>query len=467
MPTKPSDLLILEAGQTPPPGTIAPPRQPKWSDTLKFIANPDRFCAENLQKHGPIFKTSVFGTTTIFLGSSNAIQMAFNGDFKYTDIALPDTTMDMFGEYSLVQRPDLHRSRKSALSPGLTGSILEHYTPQIDRGILEGLQHWRSPSKIALYPAVEKISFEILTRLLLGVKLDEADPSSFDGLPIASQAELKKLYQTYFNGFFGLSKWKSPLTAYGRGLKARTELINFMTAVIRKRRESSELDPKADFLSMMLASQQENPEGIFSDALMENQCLLQLWASHYNISSLVAALMYQVGQHPEILEQLRQEQAQLLGKDAQTLQLSPECLKQMVFLEATIKETLRTLPPSSNFSRKLTKSVVLDNVLYEKGWVLIPEPRIAHIMQEYFAQPEKFEPQRFLPERGEGKLYQFIPFGGGAHACLGAQMAILVTKMFASHLLRLFDWQVTGKAEFVQFPLKKIKDNYLIRIIDN
>jgi cytochrome P450 len=208
MPTTKRDLLILDPNQTPPAGTIAPPRKPKWSDTFSFIANPDRFCAENLQKHGPIFKTSVFGTTTIFLGSANAIQMAFNGDFKYTDIALPDTTMDMFGEYSLVQRPDLHRSRKSALSPGLTGSILEHYTPQINQVIIAGLKHWHTTSniasKLALYPAVEKICFEILTPLLLGVKLDESDPSSFAGLPITSQAELKKLYQTYFNGFFWL-----------------------------------------------------------------------------------------------------------------------------------------------------------------------------------------------------------------------------------------------------------------------
>ncbi len=429
------------------------------------MANPDRFCSENLQQYGPIFKTNVFGTTTIFLGSSKAIQMAFNGDFKYTEIALPDTTMDMFGEHSLIQRPDLHRSRKSALSPGLTGTILDSYTPQINQVIINGLKNWATPSKIALYPAVEKICFNILTPLLLGVSLNDSDSATFEGLPIASQAQLKKLYQTYFNGFFGLSKWKSPLTAYGRGLKARAALIDFMGAVIRKRKTSGQIDPKADFLSMMLASQQENPEGIFSDTLIENQCLLQLWGSHYEISALIPSLIYQIGQHPDIMQKLRQEQAKLLGENSQNIQLSPDSLKQMVFLEATIKETLRILPPTSNFSRKLTKSVVLDNVLYEKGWVLIPEPRVAHIMPEYFPQPDKFASERFLPERGEGKLYQFIPFGGGVHACLGAQLAILVTKIFASHLLRLFDWQITGKAEFVQFPIRNIKDNYQIDIV--
>jgi len=43
-------------------------------------------------------------------------------------------------------------------------------------------------------------------------------------------------------------------------------------------------------------------------------------------------------------------------------------------------------------------------------------------------------------------------------------MAMLVTKVFASHVLCRFDWTLTGEAKFVQFPLKKIKDNYQIDI---
>ncbi|MDR9898347.1 cytochrome P450 [Aetokthonos hydrillicola Thurmond2011] len=162
----------------------------------------------------------------------------------------------------------------------------------------------------------------------------------------------------------------------------------------------------------------------------------------------------------QVLHRLIEEQSKVVG----TQMLSTENLKQMVFLEATIKETLRTLPPSSTANRRLTKSVVLDNVLYEKGCVLIAEPRIAHIIPEYFHEPEVFAPERFLPERNEGKMYKFIPFGGGVHACLGAQMAMVVTKVFASHVLRMFDWKLTGEAKFVQFPLKKIKDDYQIDI---
>jgi cytochrome P450 len=137
----------------------------------------------------------------------------------------------------------------------------------------------------------------------------------------------------------------------------------------------------------------------------------------------------------------------------------------MTFLEATIKETLRTLPPSSTATRRLTKSVVLDGVLYEKGWGLVAEPRLAHIMDDHFVQPNRFDPDRFLPERGEGRMYEFIPFGGGVHACLGAQLAMMMTKVFAIQLLQQFDWKPQGEAKFVQFPLKKIRDDYRVQFI--
>ena len=459
-----NEVLVLEEGLAPPHGTITPPRKPKWLDTFNYIASPDKFCRKNLEKYGPIFNTSVFGGTTIFVGSARAIQMAFNGDNRYTEIGLPATTMNMFGEYSLFQRPDLHRQRKNALSPGLTGRTLDGYVPHVNEVIMRGIQNWATPGKMALYPAVEKICFDVLTPLLLGVNLDEFLPVTFNKLTVSSKAELKALYKIYFDGFYGLSQWKSRFTAYGRGLNARTALLDFMRAVVKKRRKEGTINPTSDFLSMMLVSQQENPDGIFSDALIENQCLLQLWASHYEISGLVSSLIYQIERHPLLVQQLRSEQATVMGRERNVSMFSHEHLKQMVFLEATIKETLRTLPPSSTANRRLTKSVVLDGVLYEKGCVLIAEPRIAHIMAEHFDKPEVFAPERFSPERGEGKMYEFIPFGGGVHACLGAQLAMMVTKVFASHVLSMFDWKLTGEAKFVQFPLKKIKDNYQIDI---
>lgn len=238
-----------------------------------------------------------------------------------------------------------------------------------------------------------------------------------------------------------------------------------MGSVIQQRRAQGEvINSQADFLSMMLAGQEENPTGVFQDIFIKNQCLLQLWASHYEICGLVSSLIYQIGRHPEVKKRLVQEQIEVMGEQTSDKMITSQQLKAMVFLEATIKETLRTLSPSSTVNRRLTKSVVLDGVLYQKGWVLIAEQRIAHILPEHFKQPDVFDPERFLSPRNEGKMYEFIAFGGGVHACLGAQLAMLITKVFACYLLQLLNWEVTQAASFVQFPLKRLKSNYQIPI---
>lgn len=458
-----SDVIVLEDGQAPPLGITLPPRTPKWQDTLAYIANPEQFCRSNREQYGMIFQTGVFGGTTVFVGASRPIQMVFNGDSTYTEIGLPPTTMAMFGEYSLFQRPDLHAQRKSALRPAFTGSMLKGYLPHIDRVIAQQLQRWEAATPIRLVPTVECVCFDVLAPLLLGISLD--DPSTFVGLPISSKAQLKQLYKTFFDGFYGLLKWKSPLTTFGRGWQARSRLIQFMQAVVQRRwANPAPIDPTADFLSMMMSSQQSNPASVFTDTLIENQCLLQLWASHYEVMGLVASWIYQMGRYPELLKRLRLEQGAILGGENSPV-FSLEQLKSMVLLEATIKETLRTLPPSSTATRRLTKSVIVDGMLYKKGWGLIAEPRLAHANSDYFADPDRFDPDRFLPDRGEGRPYEFIPFGGGVHACLGAQLAMLMMKVFAVHLLHQFNWKLLGDATFVQFPLRKIKDNYQIQFM--
>ena len=202
---------------------------------------------------------------------------------------------------------------------------------------------------------------------------------------------------------------------------------------------------------MMLAERQANPDTIFIDELMRTQCLLQLWGSHYEVTALVSSWIYHIGKYPRVREKIRQELQLVLGHEDNNKQITMTQLKSLKYLEASIKETLRISPPSSTANRRLTKSVVLDGYLFKKGWTVIAEPRIAHIMEEHYQQPERFEPERFLSPRNEGKKSEFIPFGGGVHQCLGAQLAMTIMKIFASNLVQRFDWELQGTPTFTQF----------------
>jgi cytochrome P450 len=461
MQSSPLEIQVLEKGQSVPTGVKEPPRNAKITDTFTYISNPDRFCRENLAKYGSIFKTSVFGGTTVFVGSRIANEMIFNGDNKYSEIALPPTTMEMFGEHSLFQKPELHSKRKSALSPAFTGKMLEGYLPHIQTEIINHLHQWSTQEKIHLTPTVEKLSFDILVPLLLGFDPNQ-ETSSWAVLPIKSKEELKNLYQQFFDGFYGLIKWKSKLTAFGRGYSAREKLREFMGVIIEQTKKQT-IEPTANFISMMLADQENNPDTIFIDELMRTQCLLQLWGSHYEVTALLGSWIYHIGKHPQVIENIRQELEQVLSNECKDKQITMNQLKSMKYLEATIKETLRISPPSSTANRRLAKSVVVDGYLFQKGWTVIAEPRITHFIENYYHNPDSFEPERFLDNCNEGKKYEFIPFGGGVHQCLGAQLAMTIMKVFAITFVQKFNWELQGKPSLTQFPLKMIKNDYQIK----
>jgi cytochrome P450 len=76
--------------------------------------------------------------------------------------------------------------------------------------------------------------------------------------------------------------------------------------------------------------------------------------------------------------------------------------------------------------------------------------------------PERFEPERFSSERSEHRRHacNFIPFGGGAHKCIGMHFARLQAQLFVSQLLHCYDFATPARyrPRFQYFPLPRIRD---------
>jgi cytochrome P450 len=55
--------------------------------------------------------------------------------------------------------------------------------------------------------------------------------------------------------------------------------------------------------------------------------------------------------------------------------------------------------------------------------------------------PERFDPDRYAPERAEDHRHRhaWLPFGAGAHRCIGADLALQQAKVFCHQLFRRFD----------------------------
>lgn len=177
-------------------------------------------------------------------------------------------------------------------------------------------------------------------------------------------------------------------------------------------------------------------------------------------------------EHQHIQEKVLEEQKAVFGDDIQR-PVTRDDLPQMLYLEQVIKETLRLYSPLSFHYRQTMDNVDLGNgCVLPAGIPVIVTAYLTHRNPDYFPDPERFDPDRFLPENSVGRHpYAYIPFGLGRRLCVGHNYAMMETKTILSTVLRKYracavEGGIRALEKSVQFGLiQKPADGFRISMV--
>jgi sterol 14-demethylase len=150
-------------------------------------------------------------------------------------------------------------------------------------------------------------------------------------------------------------------------------------------------------------------------------------------------------QHPHHVAPILAEQASVLGSEGITL----AALKQVVRLERCIKEAERLHPPLVMLMRKVLENFEFRGHVVPAGDLAMVSPAISHAIPQIFADPSRYDPDRFAPPREEDRRtpYGLIGFGGGKHRCLGLAFAYQQVKVIWSILLRRYTFELIDREQ--------------------
>lgn len=396
------------------------------------------------------FLTNVLFRDTVWFTGPKYLKWLFAGDNKYLQAHLPKPWQVLFGKHSLLLlHGESHRKARKILNQAFETKALMGYTPIIYKVFRKRFEKWVGLKDVDVFMEVKHLAFEITAILLLGESFGEKTD------------ELVKLFLIWMDGFGGFIPYDLPFLSFGKGMRARERILEHIENAVTKPKEGFETEYRS-MLEIILNAEGEDGKKLSMDQV-KDQILLQLFAGHDTTSSAMCSLIYLLQKYPEVLDKIREEIKQVFPDPDEPWTFDK--LKEMKYVDATIKEILRTIPTAGFVGRTIiTDSASVGDYELPKGMsIMLSTCSILHDPQ-YYPEPEKFEPERFLEPRTEDKPKTgpttYYPFGGGTRLCLGMELAKLELRMMAMMLANDYSWKVTDKVvKMHMFPFPRPEPN--------
>jgi cytochrome P450 len=411
---------------TPPPGRALShiPGDDGWpiiGSTLEALADPKGFYETRAAKYGLVWRANILGETGVQMLGPEANELVLldqqrlfssqHGWGRFIDRVFPRGLMMM--DY------DEHRLNRRALSVAFKAGPMRAYLTALNAGIAARVAQWRAaPGEMRFYPAMKQLTLDLAATSFLGASIGpetDAINAALVAMVAATVAPIR-------------TPW--PGTQMRRGIAGRTHMVAWFSQQVPIRRERG----GSDLFSELCRARTEDGALLSTQAVVDHMSFFMM-AAHDTLTSSLTTFVWMLAANPEWQQRLRSEVAGLGLSHGEPLPF--ESLEAMPLTEMAFKETLRIVPPAPALPRRALRDFTFAGYHVPAGASVGINPMFTHHMPAIWPDPDRFDPRRFTDAAQAARhRYAFVPFGGGAHMCLGLNFAYMQAKCFARHLLQ-------------------------------
>lgn len=388
---------------------------------------------------GPVSKFGLAGFKGVLLCGPDLYQQVYLDKEKNFSAEMGYAgSLGRFYKGALLLRDhEEHRFQRRMMQTAFKNDAMRGYIATMAPMLREAVESWDGQQDFHFFPAIKQALLDVAATIFVGLEKDDVRAE-----------KLNTAFTDVANGLMGIITREIPGTAYAKGKKGERYLHEFFGALIEDRRKNDGIDTFSYF------AKEKNEDGeYFSDEDIVSHMSFLLFAAHDTTTSALSHLLFHLGQNPEWQEKLREE-ARSIGKEY----LEYEDLDSMPLSDAAVREALRLHPSVMMMQRRTINDCEIGGYHIPANTILFIAPQYVHRMGEYWDQPEKFDPGRWLEPRNEHKRhsFSFVGFGGGAHKCIGMHFALMQTKNFLHQFLTRYEFGLaenfSSKMQTVPLP---------------
>jgi cytochrome P450 len=420
--------------------------------TFQVLADPKGHIEANAAKYGPIYRTHVFGETNVVLLGPEANELVMFDQAKLfsSTHGWNHVLGRLFPRGLMLLDFDEHRLHRKALSVAFKSGPMKSYLGDLDRGIAARVAQWKArPGEMQLYPAMKQLTLDLAATSFLGADIGpEVDDinRAFVEMVAAAVAPIRR---------------PVPGTQMARGVAGRQRIVAYFRQQIPLRRGNLGGD---DLFSQLCRATHEDGALLSDQDIIDHMSFLMM-AAHDTLTSSLTSFICELAANPEWQDKLRAEVLALgLATDAPS---SFDDLEKMPLTDMAFKEALRIRPPVPSMPRRAMRDFTFKGYSVPAGTAVGVNPLYTHHMKEIWPEPQRFDPLRFTEDAQRNRhRFAFVPFGGGAHMCLGLHFAYMQAKCFARHFLQNIDVSMDPgyRPDWQMWPIPKPRDGLRVRM---
>lgn len=245
---------------------------------------------------------------------------------------------------------------------------------------------------------------------------------------------------------FLLPWFPSPARRATKG--STTELFTLLYTYVENRRH---VEPKGEGIDILIADGESNQIIV--------ECMMGIFSASIIATSTVASwMLVHLAIHQDWKEKCRAEIQDVLSRhldDSSSSTTLYEKLRAIPFsawekefptLDACIRESQRIVLASARVRRNIGQEFNICGQIVKRGDFVAYAAGDTHLNPEYFPEPEKYDPGRWLrPDPVPAAAYTFVAWGAGRHPCTGTRLAKLELKLILATFLMRYEYDLVDE----------------------